>query len=434
MHRTDAPNHQANQFVDLDPVGGTPGTTVDDDWLNAVQEELAAAIEGTGITLAKGTNTQLRDAVKRFAGGLVTTVTNAGSPKTLGAGEAGLILVDASAGAVTINLPAANTLATLRYRLVRVDGEFDNAVTINRAGGDVIDEAETSLSLSGAFAPLDLYSDGVSRWASFHARRLPAGHMDGFMPSHAAEADHDITITAGACRNAADTRDCIPTWASLTKQGDAAWAAGDAAGGNFVAADFSANTNYHFLLIRKKASPRVLDAGWDTDPAGTNVPAGWVFERLLFSARTDGSGNLKRYTWTELAGGAVRQKLQTPVQEFSTSNPGTSAVTAVLNQVPTGRELDSIAVWRFGVTEPGTFSRALVTEMDQADVVPDASLFTLESPRDANTPATGSAGVDVKELTRKTNTSAQVRYRLSASSTDHSMAAMTVGWIDHRRP
>ena len=65
MHRTDAPNHAANLFVDQDPVGGTPGTVVDDDWLNAVQEEIVYVIEQAGIVLAKGTNTQLLAAIKK---------------------------------------------------------------------------------------------------------------------------------------------------------------------------------------------------------------------------------------------------------------------------------------------------------------------------------------------------------------------------------
>jgi hypothetical protein len=59
MHRTDASGNVANLFVDKVP-GVSAGTIVDDDWLNAVQEENANAIEADGTTLVKGTNTQLR--------------------------------------------------------------------------------------------------------------------------------------------------------------------------------------------------------------------------------------------------------------------------------------------------------------------------------------------------------------------------------------
>ena len=62
MHRTEAPNNVANMFVDKVP-GVSPGTIVDSDFLNAVQEEVATFIEGRGVTLVKGTNTQLATAL-----------------------------------------------------------------------------------------------------------------------------------------------------------------------------------------------------------------------------------------------------------------------------------------------------------------------------------------------------------------------------------
>jgi hypothetical protein len=46
-------------FSDGDLGLGVQGTVLDDDWLNAVQEEIAGVIEACGIALVKGTNTQL---------------------------------------------------------------------------------------------------------------------------------------------------------------------------------------------------------------------------------------------------------------------------------------------------------------------------------------------------------------------------------------
>jgi hypothetical protein len=56
-HRTDGANNVANLFDDGG--AGVPGTTVEEAWLNMVQEELCNLIEACGITLVKGTNTQL---------------------------------------------------------------------------------------------------------------------------------------------------------------------------------------------------------------------------------------------------------------------------------------------------------------------------------------------------------------------------------------
>jgi len=44
MHRTEGENNVGNMFTD-----GPPGTTVEEDWLNAVQEEIIAVLTATGI-------------------------------------------------------------------------------------------------------------------------------------------------------------------------------------------------------------------------------------------------------------------------------------------------------------------------------------------------------------------------------------------------
>lgn len=50
-------------YTEGDPSLGVPATVVTADALNAVQEELASAIEGRGITLDKGNNAQLLEAL-----------------------------------------------------------------------------------------------------------------------------------------------------------------------------------------------------------------------------------------------------------------------------------------------------------------------------------------------------------------------------------
>lgn len=64
MHRIDGPGATGdNRFTEGDPASATPATTVTDDWLNAVQEEIAAVIESAGIALSKGSNGQLLSAI-----------------------------------------------------------------------------------------------------------------------------------------------------------------------------------------------------------------------------------------------------------------------------------------------------------------------------------------------------------------------------------
>jgi hypothetical protein len=69
MHRTEGTNFDTgNLFKD-----GPPGTDVEQNWLNAVQEELAGLVEGAGLTIlvaSTDTRDQLKKAVQILTGGI----------------------------------------------------------------------------------------------------------------------------------------------------------------------------------------------------------------------------------------------------------------------------------------------------------------------------------------------------------------------------
>jgi len=69
MHRIDSAGNLAGQFTNGSAATGVPATVVDADWLNAMQEELAAVVEGAGIDLEKGNNGQLLAALTVLMGG-----------------------------------------------------------------------------------------------------------------------------------------------------------------------------------------------------------------------------------------------------------------------------------------------------------------------------------------------------------------------------
>lgn len=144
---------------------GTPPTDFNAEWPNGVQEELLGIIEGAGVVPALATLTQVRQAIKRIAGANVRTIAAVG-PTALTADDAGLILVDATANAVTITLPAANAVAgvPLQFEFVRIDTTA-NAVTINRAGADTFIGGATSIALVGRKDQRVIRSDATSKWA-----------------------------------------------------------------------------------------------------------------------------------------------------------------------------------------------------------------------------------------------------------------------------
>lgn len=67
MHRIDTSTATSDgKFTEGDPTVPVPATTVSADWLNAVQEELVAAIASAGLEPDKSDNTQLRQAIGKL--------------------------------------------------------------------------------------------------------------------------------------------------------------------------------------------------------------------------------------------------------------------------------------------------------------------------------------------------------------------------------
>lgn len=71
MHRIDTSGNVDNRFHPGNPATGQQATLVDQDWLNAVQEEIVSVILAANIPLEKGTNDQLAAAIVALIAGVV---------------------------------------------------------------------------------------------------------------------------------------------------------------------------------------------------------------------------------------------------------------------------------------------------------------------------------------------------------------------------
>lgn len=65
MHRTTGAGNVSGAFVDEVP-GVSQGTTVEEDWLNTVQEELVESVETAGLTLNSAQEDQLAEAIQKL--------------------------------------------------------------------------------------------------------------------------------------------------------------------------------------------------------------------------------------------------------------------------------------------------------------------------------------------------------------------------------
>lgn len=144
---------------------GQVATDFNAEWCNGVQEELLGVIEGAGIAPNSGLLTQLMKAIRRITGGNITTVNAANSPLNLTADHAGLVIMDATAGAVIANLPAVNFIASkLEFNFQKADNTA-NLGTVNTVGADTFVGGAVSFILKGQGDCKGVAGDGVSKWA-----------------------------------------------------------------------------------------------------------------------------------------------------------------------------------------------------------------------------------------------------------------------------
>jgi hypothetical protein len=150
MHRTEGDNNDANLFTNLIG-GGTEGTKVEENWLNAVQEEIATVIEGASITL-KTAGTDTRDQLLAAIASLIDTDIAAITP-----------IIPATTAMVFFQAAAptgwTQTVAHTNKGLRVVDGAGGGA------GGTLVFDSATvsSHTLTEAEMPAHTHNAGASR-------------------------------------------------------------------------------------------------------------------------------------------------------------------------------------------------------------------------------------------------------------------------------
>jgi|GEM_PF-1905370 len=160
------------------------------------------------------------------------------------------------------------------------------------------------------------------------------------------DAEHDIAIAAGSCKDTA-TDNTITLASALTKQIDASWSYGTNQGGFPSVLSLAADTWYKVFLIEDTTNNRV-DAGFDTDSSATNLLADaptYTRYRWIGSVLTDSSKNI-----TEIIENGKTARL--------TDGDIPTEVThvAVLDKYLIANEKDTSIVWFSDVAAPDSWS------------------------------------------------------------------------------
>jgi hypothetical protein len=357
----------------------------------------------------------------------VTSFVDAGdtasaNPLVLGTGN--VFNVTGSTGFATIGTKGVGTVVWVR---------FNAALTITHHSTDLVLLTGANITTrAGDWAQFEEYATGDWRMVAYHRAdgtaliaTTPRGYIDGLTLSNGTDATNDIDIAAGVCRDSTTAVDIVIATA-LGKQLDANWAAGGTtgtpAGGRNSAAGIADGT-YHVWAARTAASS-AGDVYFHTSATAATVitalqaetgGADYIYARRIGSITRSTSIRLFVQDGDEFL-------LKTPLNSYSSTNPGTSAVTYTVVGVPTGVKMGALldGYARFATTGNGIYR---VFSSDETDAAVDATNMTGREATD---------DYSSFMLTIRTNTSAQAKFRFSVSAGSDAMNINCRGWIDSR--
>ena len=275
-------------------------------------------------------------------------------------------------------------------------------------GNIIVGNGSTWVAESGATARTSL---GITTG-------LPRSYISGLqLSNNAVDSEQDIDIAVGECIDSANAADLVLA-TGLTKQLDAAFAAGTDAGGLFY--ESPANNTWYYIFVIKKDSDGTIDAGFDASLTAANIPAGYTEYRRIGSIRTDGSG-ADIYGFTQIGDTILWDNPKESVDEANVNQ--TSAALKTLD-VPTGIKVKALINVRVEEDHDETLvylsSPDVDVEAPNQDGAPLASIVVQNS---------GKSAIAYMEV--YTNTSSQIRVRGYQASVNF-FDITTLGWIDRR--
>ena len=241
------------------------------------------------------------------------------------------------------------------------------------------------------------------------------GYIDGFVLTNDVSTPNTV-LDFGAGNATDSTGTYLLNSVAMTKNCNASWASGNANGGNFLNTTLATSAWYHCFAIYNTTT-KATDFGIDSSVTAANIPSGWTAYRRIGSIKTDGSSHILAFVQY---GGEFYWA--TATKDVATTNPGTSAVTQTLN-VPTGVVVKALSTYTIFTTN--AYCDGYVSSLAVVDMAPGYSAGIFNVASDLNVESCPVLGI-------WTNTSAQVRTRLSASAAATTQIIWTIGWEDLR--
>lgn len=266
--------------------------------------------------------------------------------------------------------------------------------------------------------------DGVAGNPTIGLSATFPGFIGGLTLSRASATTYQVAAGVAANEDGGTFR--LMSIGSAYTKSLSAWAVGSG-NGSLDTGSVANSTWYHVHVIRRD-SDGAIDVLLSTSATSPTMPSGWTARRRIGSIRTDGSAQI-------IAFSQVGDEFlwDAPVRDYQGA-PGVSTAVLRTVTVPTGVQVRALLT--AGVAN-GSGS-ALVCHLSSPDISDNAlatlSGITLGTTGAVTISASLSAG-NVWEFTSvdvRTNTSAQIRTRVSLTGASDYLALITNGWIDRR--
>ena len=248
---------------------------------------------------------------------------------------------------------------------------------------------------------------------------LPRSYLAGLsLANNGTDPTNDIDIAVGACRDDANAANIVLA-SALTKRLDANWVVGTNQG--MLDTGAVGNGTYHLWAIRR-SDTGVVDILASLSASAPAMPASYDQKRRIGPILRESAAIVPF-----VQDGDLFQR-KTTVGDLAVGNPGTSAVTRTLS-VPTGINVRARVQTGINSTTTGlSHIYVYLSDLAATDEAPAVGLADASTGDDAGTGLMNGAGN--KEV--RTNTSAQVRSRISTSDASLTFYIRTLGWIDTR--